>query len=389
MIDKTLLKQIKRLEKTILKDPTFKLINNKMAILRPQLKNATSVLKQYKKPLETALGYTNGINRDIKRTLSFYHNNFRNLVTLAETSIPQEMTSHFSLINSITAEDIIKQMNHTSSVIKSITEKIPLDSLHIEAQTYRLYKTQLMDKFNNENLLNDLTSLLNKSPFFNFVNEIYSANNLIDSFNTAFTSLFIKDSFGNKIMKELSSDDLNNNNSQSIKNFFELIIKRLFKSFPQKKHAKKDFIGILSIVLGIIFFLYGVYSSDQSEQKIFEAIQQSETRIINELREASKEMKKDNKKLQQDISNSEKKIKDEISKLKNQQEVFYIVKKQINLYSKTTNKSDIISILYPNQKVQVEKQKNKNWIYINYFDYIEGITKTGWVLKKYLKRVVL
>lgn len=43
-----------------------------------------------------------------------------------------------------------------------------------------------------------------------------------------------------------------------------------------------------------------------------------------------------------------------------------------------------VAVLYPNQKVRLEKSAHR-WIYVEYFDYIEGIPKMGWVNKKYLK----
>lgn len=66
--------------------------------------------------------------------------------------------------------------------------------------------------------------------------------------------------------------------------------------------------------------------------------------------------------------------------------VYYVVQRSVNVRNKpSTKKSIIIDILYPNNKVRLVKSKHR-WIYVEYFDYAEGIPKYGWVYKKYLKR---
>lgn len=66
----------------------------------------------------------------------------------------------------------------------------------------------------------------------------------------------------------------------------------------------------------------------------------------------------------------------------------YAVVRQVNLrtQSNTSKDSQIITLLQPNQKVELLKRSGK-WIYVGYFDYIEDIPKTGWVTKKYLKMI--
>ncbi|HEU0144140.1 MAG TPA: hypothetical protein VFQ47_05085 [Nitrososphaera sp.] len=68
------------------------------------------------------------------------------------------------------------------------------------------------------------------------------------------------------------------------------------------------------------------------------------------------------------------------------QNIYYVVERQVNLKLKPNNRSATIVIIYPNQKVRLV-QMNHQWIYIEYFDYLEGVPKYGWANKKYLKRV--
>lgn len=65
---------------------------------------------------------------------------------------------------------------------------------------------------------------------------------------------------------------------------------------------------------------------------------------------------------------------------------YYIVQRLVCIRVKPTNRSAKIAVLYPNQKVRLEKMGHQ-WIYVEYFDFIEGIPKMGWVNKKYLKRL--
>lgn len=70
----------------------------------------------------------------------------------------------------------------------------------------------------------------------------------------------------------------------------------------------------------------------------------------------------------------------------------YVVIRAVNLRTEyhTGKSSHVITTLMPNQKVELLKQAehpNKKWIYVGYRDNIAGIPRTGWVYKKYLKRL--
>ena len=73
----------------------------------------------------------------------------------------------------------------------------------------------------------------------------------------------------------------------------------------------------------------------------------------------------------------------------NQNDVLYVVQRRVEIRLKPNNKSANVAVLYPNQAVKLVPEKDKEkyrheWIYIEYFDFIEGIPKLGWVNKKYL-----
>jgi hypothetical protein len=71
---------------------------------------------------------------------------------------------------------------------------------------------------------------------------------------------------------------------------------------------------------------------------------------------------------------------------KHDDSVYYVVERQVSLKLKPNHHSATVAILSPNQKVRLV-QMNHKWIYIEYFDYLEGVPKYGWANKKYLKRL--
>jgi hypothetical protein len=64
----------------------------------------------------------------------------------------------------------------------------------------------------------------------------------------------------------------------------------------------------------------------------------------------------------------------------------YVVARNLNLRSRPTTRASIITVLRPNQRVELVQRK-REWVYVEYFDYVEDVPKTGWVAKKYLKRI--
>lgn len=64
----------------------------------------------------------------------------------------------------------------------------------------------------------------------------------------------------------------------------------------------------------------------------------------------------------------------------------YVVERMASLKVAPRPKSITMATLPPNQLVALKERKGR-WIQVEYFDYIDGTSKIGWVLKKYLKRV--
>ena len=138
------------------------------------------------------------------------------------------------------------------------------------------------------------------------------------------------------------------------------------------KKSKKSisFEGILSIILSIFFFIYTLFSDIEDKKIASQRFDYSKSQL-------------------EIIIENQKNIYELLEKQYKQNAyspVFYIVKRHVNLRLKPTGKSMKIAVLFPNQKVELEKTKGK-WIYIVYYDYLDQQTYSGWVLKKYLVKM--
>jgi hypothetical protein len=64
---------------------------------------------------------------------------------------------------------------------------------------------------------------------------------------------------------------------------------------------------------------------------------------------------------------------------------YYVVEREVVLRLKPQAKAAKIVVLFPNQRVLLVQEKHQ-WIYIEYFDYLEGLPRYGWAMKKYFRR---
>jgi hypothetical protein len=138
------------------------------------------------------------------------------------------------------------------------------------------------------------------------------------------------------------------------------IVDEKVKSLPQGRISAD---GILNLIVTVVLFLAGI---------------------------AYQEMRNGNKPPSPALTDTQvERIVKAIEKTKtlipeNDDATYYVVERVVTVRVKLNNRSAPIATLYPNQKVRLEKRKHE-WIYVEYFDYIEGIPKMGWVNKKYLK----
>ena len=65
--------------------------------------------------------------------------------------------------------------------------------------------------------------------------------------------------------------------------------------------------------------------------------------------------------------------------------IYYVVLREVQVKANPSFKSPSVGSLFPNSRVKLISTKHK-WVYVEWFDYLEGIPRYGWVSKKYLKR---
>lgn len=139
----------------------------------------------------------------------------------------------------------------------------------------------------------------------------------------------------------------------------------------------------VSFLISILSILYAIQSSTitegkttQQHKELKSGIESIETTMVTQFFILNQQLNSMDERLEQ----LEKSIHSDI--------VEYVVIRpaELRTQSNTSNDSLVIAVLQPNQKVELLKRKGK-WIYVGYFDYIEDIPKTGWVMKKYLKMI--
>jgi histone H3/H4 len=121
--------------------------------------------------------------------------------------------------------------------------------------------------------------------------------------------------------------------------------------------------GILNLILTVVLFLAGIAYQEIRNNHASPSAALTETQV---------------ERIIQSIEKSRTLIPE------NDDHTYYVVERVVTIRVRPDNHSAVVAILYPNQKVRLEKRKHE-WIYVEYFDYIEGIPKMGWVTKKYLK----
>ncbi|WP_191965629.1 SH3 domain-containing protein [Oryzomonas sagensis] len=125
-----------------------------------------------------------------------------------------------------------------------------------------------------------------------------------------------------------------------------------------KKLPKKliSFEAMIGYVLTILTFLYCLHSGNMTEENIMNRLSTDKAEVLQAISE-----------LHPQVDNNK----------------HYVVDRIVNLRVKPNSKSQRFGALYPNQRVTLLKQGGK-WIYIEYFDYRDGVPRCGWVFKKYL-----
>lgn len=162
-------------------------------------------------------------------------------------------------------------------------------------------------------------------------------------------------SFSFQLLQELAKENI------SLDDSIDLVQDSFSRKLEKTQRGLISFEGMAQIFFNIMLFIYVQSASIESEENILKKIEELESSVMNQMLQLLPP---------------------------NDEATYYIVKRTVNLRAEFNTKSTVISVLYPNQRVELIK-RNKKWIYVKYFDHISGIPKMGWVYKKYLKMEIV
>jgi hypothetical protein len=157
-------------------------------------------------------------------------------------------------------------------------------------------------------------------------------------------------------LHELTDDGDEAAFAEHIERIFGLLIDHCKKLVP----GTISYEGMFSIVLSLFLFFYSLSDNRATEQRITDLVSKKADEVIAE-----------------------------VSKLKpvSIDETLLVVERPARLQLRPRTKSPMIQVLARNQIVKLIDSAGK-WIYVEYFDYVDGLPKNGWMLKKYSRRLM-
>jgi hypothetical protein len=180
--------------------------------------------------------------------------------------------------------------------------------------------------------------------------------------------------FSRTLVNAISEAIGSKGDEKTLKNV-ELLVQDKIDSLPTDPVALQgmtNLLAVLALIMQIVQNLLVVYQIQDSK---------ASGKTQNELLEQSKAQ-----------TNTLLAIADGVAKIISQSQenygqpengIYYVVQRTVSVKTKCAQGSMTISRIYPNQRVRLVKRQHQ-WIYIEYFDYIEALPRNGWVLKKYL-----
>lgn len=155
----------------------------------------------------------------------------------------------------------------------------------------------------------------------------------------------------------------NSENAEEALNDFESLVETKVSEQPNAKAS-------LELIMFILTFLSLLAGSGQF---YYSKLQYDEAKASSEI----------NDQRYSELVGILNRITENLNKKDEKNTTNYVVRRTVELKVKPKFKSYTIAVLYPNQQVQLINSSHK-WIYVEYFDYLDGIPKYGWVNKKYL-----
>jgi hypothetical protein len=149
-------------------------------------------------------------------------------------------------------------------------------------------------------------------------------------------------------------------------------IERLIEERIQSNsHGLISFEGILGIFVDVLLFVIGLILSNQSDNFILGKLSETTSSIERQVEFQYEEFMGRFESFKNQCMDRLDAINPEVDN-----RIFYVSRRTINVRSDSNKKSSAIGKIYKNNKVALIKSQGE-WLYIEYFDYIIGISKMG------------
>lgn len=313
-------------------------------------------------------------------------------------SIPEKIMNVIQKVNE-TYEPLRKQMLLAQKAVMALPqyknvalfdkmmENSPLLSLSSQMQKIvtdsPIFKinSAVISAFEKSSTFNVLKNLRLPTPSNEALKSIYS-----DAFQIYMNPHSTMHSELNSFYGEILDECIDPENLDiSLKNVEKKVEKVVLSKIKKKKIA---YFVLITLMYPIFLMLVGRYQTNKDNKYLDKRLddQEKQTSSIIDSQEKVYDEIKDHKAELIASQNRLSKMIDEHLSDKTIPENTYVVQRITKLRSKPFPKSDVLSNLYPNQLVDVEMNKGK-WIYVVYYDNLSMQTRTGWTLKKYLRKV--
>jgi hypothetical protein len=192
--------------------------------------------------------------------------------------------------------------------------------------------------------------------------------------NPALESVFSSNSFAALVADSVRSALQAHKFDASALEGLEELIEEKIAELPRDKVTAQ---GLYKTILEIVIVLLAVAEVGGVAYQIHQGKQQATQQIASETKDDAR-WAQALEFLKQTAENTAKLVPE------NDPGNYYVVEREVVLRVKPKPKAAKIVILFPNQRVLLVKDNHK-WIYIEYFDYLEGIPRYGWAMKKYFR----
>ena len=330
-------KILKQIDKISYPDNLSRLIAKSFS---PQL----ALVDNFQKQIEEAVKHQN-------RLINSFGNSFVDSLAKQMEVLSKSANVFYNIQSSIFTgleQHMKRQMKLAESLSVGFT-KMVLPQINL----FDSFAQQIADS--HKNILQNLSVNIVKSigPMQSLIDS-YDLDKVVQQINILKEAKY-EMNFGQSVI--LSIDDIKRQRDyEQVILTIEELLKTHIEKNPKSIVASSSFQNLLYFLLSIII---AVYLSNQQEANIIRSINDTSQRI-------------------------EKKI-EEITPKKDDANI-YIVRTKLNVRKGSNSKSLILDTLFQNNKVEVVKEEN-DWFYVEYFDFVEGLPKTGWVYSKYLVKV--